>query len=277
MNVNDIECSDFRYGRLYHYTRDQFIGNSIRLYGEYCEAEIQIIGRYLQPDSVIYDVGSNIGSHAVAFAKMVPGGDVVAFEPNPTHYHLLCMNLEVNKCRNVRAYNCAATAQTQMTTVEDFDTTKQGNFGIIHVGAGTIPCQGLAIDSMGVPDPDVIKIDVEGFETDVLVGATETIERSRPVVFYEAQEPQTLTGCYDFLSARDYLMYWVVVTNYNPNNFKRNPIDVFSNTGVSNILAVPKEHPLQPTDLAPVIGPDDTYSKMYERVRAENLPYRLRF
>lgn len=277
MSPDDIECSEFRHGRLYHYTRDQFIGNAIRLYGEYCEAEIQIIGRYLRTDSVVYDVGSNIGSHAVAFAKMVPDGDVIAFEPNPTHHYLLCKNIELNGCRNIRAYNVAATATTQMTTVEDFDTAKQGNFGIIHVGAGNIPCQGLAIDDMGIPHPDVIKIDVEGFETDVLVGATRTIEQSRPVVFYEAQEPQTLQGCYDFLAARDYLMYWVVVTNYNPDNFKRNPIDVFAHTGVSNILAVPKEHPTQPTDLAPVIGPDDTYSKMYERVRADNLPYRTRF
>lgn len=275
--VTGVECSNFRYGRLYHYSNDLFIGNSIRLYGEYCEAEIQVMRRYLKKDAVVYDIGANIGSHSVAFSKLFPEGQIIAFEPNPKHYQILCMNIALNDCHNVRAFNAAATARSHMTVVEDFDAGRQGNFGIIHIGTGSIPCQGLALDHVDTPDPDAIKIDVEGFETDVLMGAASRVERARPVIFYEAQEAQTLEGCYNFLAERDYLMYWVVVTNYTADNFNRNPIDVFNNTGVSNILALPRERVDQPQDLAPVIGPDDTYSRMYERVIQGKLPYRMRF
>lgn len=277
MENQEIICSPCRYGNIYHYKNDQFIGRSLELYGEYCEAEIQVTRPYIDDDAVVYDVGSNIGSHAVAFSKIVPRGKVFAFEPNPKNYQLLCNNIAVNECTNLRAFNVAVLEQTGETTIEDFDETASGNFGVIRAGTGGLSCAGVALDDLDIPAPDFLKVDVEGFETGVLKGAQKKIDQKRPVIFYEAQEAPTLEGCYNFLKERDYLMYWVVVYNYSPSNFNKNPVNIYGNSGVANILALPAERPDQPGALAPVIGPGDTIGAMFRRVAEGMLPYRVVF
>lgn len=277
MDENSIECSDFRYGKLYHYKNDQFIGSSIKYYGEYCDAEIKIISSLLPNNAVIYDVGANIGSHTVSFSNLFPNGSVISFEPNPKNFQILIKNIEVNQCRNVRAYPVAVMSQSGKTTIEEFNESELGNFGVIRAGSGSLACPALALDDLSEPDPAVIKIDVEGFETGVLQGAKSMIERSRPMIFYEAQETETLTGCYDFLHERDYALYWFIVRNYNPNNFNKNATNIFGNSGVANVIAIPQERTDHPGYLAPVSGRHERPQDILERSYSSNFPYRVVF
>jgi hypothetical protein len=67
----------------------------------------------------------------------------------------------------------------------------QGNTGHSHIdqasmGQGVIPMKTL--DSFDFPNIDLIKIDVEGFEGEILKGAMETIERHKPVLVIEQQK-----------------------------------------------------------------------------------------
>ena len=67
----------------------------------------------------------------------------------------------------------------------------EGNTGHSHVnkesvGKGKIPLKTL--DSFNFSDVDLIKIDVEGYEQDILLGALETIEKNRPVLVIEQQK-----------------------------------------------------------------------------------------
>ena len=88
--VADKRC---RHGLFAYNVNDSFIGRSLDLYGEWCEAELAILGQILRPGDTALDVGANIGTHAVFFANAVgPKGGVHAVEPQRNAHQLLCAN-----------------------------------------------------------------------------------------------------------------------------------------------------------------------------------------
>ena len=91
-----------RHGTFLFNRNDTFVGRSLELYGEWCEAEIELLAQVVKAGDVVLDVGANIGTHAVSFARMVTdSGMVVAFEPQRLVFQNLCANLALNSLRNV--------------------------------------------------------------------------------------------------------------------------------------------------------------------------------
>ena len=67
-----------------------------------------IIKKYARPRSIALDIGSHIGTHTVTLSRAVrKKGLVIAFEPQWRIHRELCMNLKLNKCRNVIPIHCA--------------------------------------------------------------------------------------------------------------------------------------------------------------------------
>jgi len=60
-----------RYGPMIFNRNDAVIGRSLDLYGEWCEAEMETLGQLMRPGNFMLDVGANIGTHTVFFAKKV--------------------------------------------------------------------------------------------------------------------------------------------------------------------------------------------------------------
>ena len=85
---------------------DQFIGLSLREYGEFSEIELSLMSKFIMKDDVVFDIGSNIGAFTVPFAKKVGElGQVYAFEPQKVIYELLQDNVNKNKLKNVKLFN----------------------------------------------------------------------------------------------------------------------------------------------------------------------------
>ena len=91
-----------RYGTLTWPVEDAFIGRSLALYGEWAQNEIDFSAQFIKPDSVVLDVGSNIGTHAVAFSHLAPHGKVIAVEPQPQLFQILSQNIRTCAAGNVR-------------------------------------------------------------------------------------------------------------------------------------------------------------------------------
>lgn len=241
-----IETAATRYHKNFSfYSNDQFIGQSIRLYGEYTEPEVMLMSNFIGPDTVVLDIGANIGYHTTAFATLAK--QVWAFEPNTRNRNLLGLNTA--HAKNVRVLDYACSNQDGISLIGDFDPNVVANYGKCEVSAvGTFRdlqiCNIRRIDGLNLPAPGLIKIDVEGHELQVMVGAEQTIRRSHPVIFYEAQHVPGQDQIYRFLvNGLGYRLYWFPVHNYNPNNYYGNPDNVFLNGGVVNILAVPPNIP----------------------------------
>ena len=231
-----ITYAPTRYTNKFHfYENDYIIGQSIKLYGEYTQVEIDVLKNYIDANSVVYDIGGNIGYHTVAFASMAK--EVHSFEPNDRNYLLLEKNTQ--HLSNVKLYHCACSNVVGEAFISDYDTTTPGNYGECMMSEAGQPCKTVRIDDLDLPLPDVVKIDVEGHELKVFQGMQNTISKSRPVIFYESMHGTGFDLIYDMLKLLEYNIYYYPAKNYNPNNFNGVTENVFGNGGVINCIALP--------------------------------------
>jgi len=144
-------------------------------------------------DAVLYDVGANVGGYAVWAG--VRGVNVIAFEPEAENYAMLVKNLALNNLTS-KAF-CLAVSDTQKLDVLHMSDRGLGgschSFGeaVDAFGAhrnGNHPeqgCVGMSIDELverGLPKPEYIKIDVDGFEPKVIKGAHKTLKGVKSMV-----------------------------------------------------------------------------------------------
>ena len=246
------------------YKNDQIVSQAIALFGEYCHAEVRIMAKYLDKDSLYLDIGTNIGYHARAINHEV-GCNVMGFEPHPSHFCVAAYNCQG---KNILLYHTALGNKTGNIELKNFDENAAGNYGDLTTLTDDIedvikvPLKKL--DSFNLEKCTLMKIDVEGAELDVLKGANKTIKKFRPVIFYEAIKVEDWAECYEFLDTRDYKQYWVTCrTQPISPTFKTPTVNPFGDGGVSNILAVPAEQE-QPEYLVEVTQ-GETYNDMVKR------------
>ena len=248
--------------RFAFYRNDEMIGFSIQHYGEYQQIELDLLLQLINENTVVYDIGSNIGYHASAFASK--SRSVHCFEANPEHYKILKLNLQENtRCH---LHSTALGAKDGTILVETFDPTQIKNYGAVRVGTDTgIPVPVRALDNFTtLPVPHLIKLDVEGHELPVLLGAQQLIAAHLPVIYFEAQETQDLPEIYRMLTNLNYQLKWVCVHNYNSNNFYNNAIDHFNRSAIFSILAY-QPGVIANTDLEDVQGPTDSWQQVLAR------------
>jgi len=143
----------------------------------------------------VFDVGGYIGILTLFFARAVgPTGRVVTFEPNPQNFTELLFNVNLNRLAQVSAFqiglgSAAGVVPMQLDPVYPSRGTLSAGWASrsdmlrrIDVTVDTLDRQ---IDAHGLPPPDFVKIDVEGFEWEVLQGMQKTIERWHPDLFIE--------------------------------------------------------------------------------------------
>jgi FkbM family methyltransferase len=145
--------------------------------------DFRAIARLVGPDDIVVDVGANVGAHAIAMSRRVgSGGRVIAFEPVPTTAWLMRENLALNKIENVELFEAAVSDAPGLVEMNVFDQrfsawNSRGaavNDGIAPVEVVSVPAQTLdaVMADAGVERIGFLKIDVEGFEVDVLRGAS---------------------------------------------------------------------------------------------------------
>ncbi len=136
------------------------------------------------PGTAIIDVGANIGNHAIFFGAIL-GALVYAFEPFEANHLLLEMNIAANGLDGQVLTGCWAIGESDGTA--SLQPGPPNNLGITRVsfGAGTVPVRSL--DRLAITGPiGLLKIDVEGAETAVLLGARKTIAEWLPDIVVEA-------------------------------------------------------------------------------------------
>lgn len=148
----------------------------------------------LEKDSVCLDVGANVGLTAFYISSHVPEGSVYAFEPIPATYKDLERGIEHNSSSNIRAFNLALGDSSRPLIFRDIPKFSSGNFQVLPGSENSrilpvIEVEGVTLDAfvaiMGLRRVDLIKIDVEGFEMDVLSGSRRTLQKFQPAVLLE--------------------------------------------------------------------------------------------
>jgi FkbM family methyltransferase len=168
--------------------RDTAIANSIFTTGAFEQHVTGLIHSMNLSGAVALDIGANIGVHTLHMSESVgPDGAVFAFEPEPRVLRLLHRNLSRNAASNVTVIAKAAGAGRGIGAVQQ---NPNGNLGDNRVRTGA-DADGARIEIVPVDEVlrDVspgrirfVKIDVQGFEMNVLAGMSETIERNPDMV-----------------------------------------------------------------------------------------------
>ncbi|MCJ2187468.1 FkbM family methyltransferase [Novosphingobium beihaiensis] len=147
---------------------------------DYEQAFDRGVTQRIRPGDTIWDVGANIGHYCAAFSRATgPGGKVIAIEPSPSSLQKL------NECArnftNVAVENLGL-ADTEGQTA--FYISKSGNTVVEGLSRKSVNDDAEEISVMVMKGdrlakkypPNLIKIDVEGFELEVLEGLTETLK-----------------------------------------------------------------------------------------------------
>lgn len=258
-----------RHGTLSYPVKDTFVGRSLDLYGEWCEAELDVLAPFVREGAVVVDVGANLGSHTLFFAKAVgPKGKVVAFEPQRFVHGLLVANMATNGVAHVDCRREAVGAAPGEVTMPALDPGARVNFGAAAVGSGEgerVPL--VTVDGLDLSRCDLLKIDVEGLETAVLDGARATIAKFRPTLFVENDTRERSADVIRAVRALGYRAYWQIAPYHDPGNAFGNPEDVFAiYQPQANLLCVPEERPLE--GMLEVTGEDDDFVKALARAGA---------
>jgi FkbM family methyltransferase len=249
-----------RHGRMVFLAHDRYIGRSLDIYGEYSELEARVFTELLRPADVVAEVGANIGAHTVHIAKLVgSGGVVLAFEPQRIIFQLLCANTALNELFHVRTHHAAVGADCGTIKVPALDYTVEHNFGGLSLpdaeAGEDVPL--LTLDSFALPALRMLKVDVEGMETEVLTGARDTISRLRPIIYLENDRQAQSKRLIETIGDLGYNMWWHLPPLFNSRNFAQTSQNIFGRTVSINLLCLPKEAPTKISGLRPVTGPED--------------------
>lgn len=145
------------------------------------------LGEHLRPGDVLYDVGAHAGFVSVLGCRLVgPDGHVHCFEPVPANVAVLRSNLKANGFLNATIH---AVALSDHDGEVRMDLGERGITAHIAPGGGFVAAA-MRCDSLGLPPPAVVKIDVEGAESRVLGGMRQMLRERRPVVIVEVHAGQ---------------------------------------------------------------------------------------
>ena len=106
MKDNAIGLVNAKHGNFMFYNYDEFVGTSIREYGEWSEKLLQKILLLINKSDYVIDIGSHVGLMTIPIAKKIGDkGLVCSFEPQKMIYNLQCGNLALNNIKNVEIFS----------------------------------------------------------------------------------------------------------------------------------------------------------------------------
>jgi FkbM family methyltransferase len=248
-----------RYGQLAFFANDTgALGRSLHLYGEWAQNELGFIRQFIEPGSVVLDVGAYVGTHTLAFAHFVgEDGRVIAFEPMPESFDVLKGNVSANQLSNVRLEKVAVAERAGSIEISTLDIDQAASFGstslkgrYVHGSAcseqeeavqtkAPVEVPTVAIDGFGFEKCSLIKIDAEGMESAVLKGAAETIGRLGPVVYAECNCVDEGLKSLRLFKELGYEVRLHVVDAFNPDNFFGVKENIFDRAREAALVGVP--------------------------------------
>jgi FkbM family methyltransferase len=225
---------------------------------------------------IVYDIGANIGNHTIYFSSAANNSYIYSFEPILDNYILLEKNIHDNeKKEQVNIYQLALGEKKDIV----FMNFKQNmNYGTASIVSSTdnIPAvykvQVDSLDSLNLPPPDFIKIDVEGYELNVLKGMRRTLENLKNVSLWIEIDEKTSKDVYMFLNSIGFGLIDFALEKDNNFLWKKNHSTIYTNGEFfklflnSSIIIREKEQQLN----------KQTSRFKYEQNKANNLSDKLK-
>jgi FkbM family methyltransferase len=172
---------------------DNGVDRTLFLTGTTERGALHVMKQYLSlyPRANVFDVGANIGLMSLFASRLLPLGTVFAFEPVYETFQRLVFNIDLNAAKNVKVFNFALGSEAAYRAIYVNSS---------HLGMSSfLQCENPAESSQNVKimtidsiiedklsKVDFIKIDVEGWELEVLKGASQLLgKEDAPALMFE--------------------------------------------------------------------------------------------
>ncbi len=201
--------------KVLYYERAQHLTFFLRSSIDYERDTQNIIREYIRKGDTVFDIGANIGQYAIPFSELVGDfGKVYSFEPDYKNFSFLQFNVNINKCQNITCLNYGlGKDNTQMSFFRDTQTGgRKGSFRKEFVGKNyegyteyvTLKNFDTAIELYG--KPHFVKVDVEGFEKELLEGLTSRLDSCTFLI--EVRE-ETKKFVFDYFDMQKYQCFLI--------------------------------------------------------------------
>lgn len=185
MSNDTDEIIELSYGKFYILpnAENDWVIKTIKS-GQVWEPEVMsFCEQYVKPNSIVIDIGANIGTFSVRFGQLVGmDGMVFAFEPQERTFNYLMKNIKLNQLNNVFGLKLGLGSEISFGFIEE-NKHRPGEAKIINSEHKNVMIYPL--DTFDFNNVSLIKVDVERYEAHVFKGAIETIKRNRPCICFE--------------------------------------------------------------------------------------------
>ena len=174
------------------------VGSRLLAEGTYEKKLTDALSHLLGPNLTFYDVGANEGWFSLVAARLVgPGGRVVAVEPQERLWPVILQNASLNRFANIDLQPFAIANEESETTIKLYPSVNTGASGLGSdkrrfetLQRVTLLPLARLIEGSGLTKIDLMKIDVEGYELEVLKSAGEHLGRNILRLVVETHAPQ---------------------------------------------------------------------------------------
>ena len=198
------------------------IEDHILQHGNWSGDLLQLTDYFVTPNSTIIEVGANIGFESLYYARKYPDCLIYSYEPGSYAYDTLLRSKTYNHLDNLRVFKLAVGERSgSMEIAAPTASSKNKGLGSLNANQDLDDSyvkeqiEIVTLDSHCTSDQrvSVLKIDTQGFEWNVLQGATALIGKHRPVILFEHEDHyhknalQMRRQMSDFFDRRSYDLY----------------------------------------------------------------------
>lgn len=165
---------------------DLGVEEALFLRGSYENGVLDFLAKIVNDQSVFLDIGANIGLMSLWVAKCHANATIHAFEANPSTVEILNRNIQLNKFNQIHVHSGALGAEYGTGEIYDNWEINRGGASMVVKSeqAKSFEIAITPLDAFHLA-PTVIKMDVEGYELEVLKGAAQTIKNYLPIILFE--------------------------------------------------------------------------------------------
>ena len=162
--------------------------------------------RFASRGMTVFDLGAQAGFYTLFFSSLVgPSGRVFAFEPCPFESQHLLRHIEINQLSNVTVLTVAIANRSGFSRFSIRGGQTQNSLSAEAESPLLVPI--ISMDALDLPPPDLVKLDIEGGESDALLGARRILTGSRPVIFLALHSVEHRSRCFTLLREHNYLLF----------------------------------------------------------------------